>query len=144
MVQWLQIHLLMQRTWIWSLVPEDSSCRGQLNPCITTTELCSRACEPQLLKPACPRAHALQQRSHHNEKPTHSNWKLSPYSPQLEKACTAKNKHTHTHTNCNKWEQPRRREHQIYQQIRSYKGKVLLKKNKQESQKKVVRNYWCV
>ena len=46
----------------------------------------SRAREPQLLKPACPRAHALQllkpahlepvlcnNRSHHNEKPVHRN-----------------------------------------------------------------------
>lgn len=37
----------------------------------------------------------------------------------------------------------RRREHQRYQEIRSYKGKVLLKK-KNRNQKEVVRNYWCV
>ena len=43
--------------------------------------LCSRAQElqllsprlPQLLEPAHPRAHALQQESHHDEKPTHYN-----------------------------------------------------------------------
>ena len=34
--------------------------------------LCSKAWEPQLLKPPCPRA-CVPQRSHHNEKPAHHN-----------------------------------------------------------------------
>ena len=33
----------------------------QLSPCTTVLSLCSRAREPQLLKPVCPRACALQQ-----------------------------------------------------------------------------------
>ena len=51
--------------------------------------LCSRAQEPQLPKPKCPRARASEQ-----ERPpqgeTHT-WQLesSPYSPQLEKICPA-------------------------------------------------------
>ena len=58
--------------------------KEQLTLCATTIELCSRAQEPQLLKPPHPRACALQQ-----EKPLQ--WEAhapqlesSPCSPQLE------------------------------------------------------------
>ena len=52
MVQWLRIHLPVQRTQGQSLVWDDSTCHGYA----TAT------------KPTCPRAHALQQ-----EKPVHRN-----------------------------------------------------------------------
>ena len=48
-VQWLRIHLPMQRTWVQSLVWEDPTCWG------------NQARTPQVLKPLHPRAHALCQ-----------------------------------------------------------------------------------
>ena len=46
----------------------------QLSTCTTTVEPgLQRAQEPQLLKPACPRACAPQHRGHLSEKPTHCN-----------------------------------------------------------------------
>ena len=47
----------IQGTWIQSLVWEDSMCHGATKPMM----LCSRAREPQLLKPALPEAYAPQQ-----------------------------------------------------------------------------------
>ena len=60
-VQWLRILLPVQGTRVWCLVWEDSTWCGA-----------TKAHVPQLLKPACSRARALQQES-------------SPHSPQLEK-----------------------------------------------------------
>ena len=60
-VQWLRILLPVQGTRVWCLVWEDSTWCGA-----------TKAHVPQLLKPACSRARALQQES-------------SPLSPQLEK-----------------------------------------------------------
>ena len=52
MVQWLRILLPFQRTQVWSLVREDSTCRGATKP------VCHNywACFLQLLKPKHPRA----------------------------------------------------------------------------------------
>ena len=55
-VQWLRIHLLMQETWVWSLVQEDSTCRGATKPMHQNCSgLCSGAHVPQLRSPR-PRA----------------------------------------------------------------------------------------
>ena len=75
-VHWMGIHLPMQGTWVWSLVWEDSTWRGQLkpmchnywahvpqllSPCAGTTEACaSRARALQQEKPPWCKAHALQ------------------------------------------------------------------------------------
>ena len=48
--QWLRIHLLMQETWVQSLIWEDDILCEATKPSA-----------PQLLKPAHPRAHAPQQ-----------------------------------------------------------------------------------
>ena len=37
-VQWLRIQLPIQRTWVQTLVKEDSKCFGQLSPYATATE----------------------------------------------------------------------------------------------------------
>ena len=59
MVQWLRI-CLPQGTWVWSLVQEDSACRGAVMP---TCHNCQRlqALEPML----------CNKRGHCSEKPTH-------------------------------------------------------------------------
>ena len=60
--------------------------------------LCSRAQEPQPLRPTSSRAHASQQGSHRNEKPMHHDYRISPARPTKEKpaqqrrSSTAKNK----------------------------------------------------
>ena len=67
--QWLRIRLPMQGTWVRSLVREDPTCCEATKPvchnyCACTLEPTSHnywARAPQLLKPAHPRAHALQQ-----------------------------------------------------------------------------------
>ena len=81
-IQWLRMHLSMQKTWVQSLVQEDT--------------ICCRATKPmyhnywahalQLPKPTCSRARVLQR-----EKP--SQWETrapqlesSPHLPQLEKS----------------------------------------------------------
>ena len=73
--QWLRIHLPMHGTWVRALAWEDPTCHRATKPMHhnywATTQLSPRAlepvshnywaCVPQLLKPACPRARALQQ-----------------------------------------------------------------------------------
>ena len=54
LVQWLRVHLPMQRMWVQSLVWEDPTCMGQLNSCVTTTK-------PEL----------RSKRSHRDVKPVH-------------------------------------------------------------------------
>ena len=92
-VQWLRIHLPMQRAWVQSLVWADFMCHGATN--LVYHNYWAHALEPvspnywahslQLLKPECPGACALQP-----EKP--SKWEVqalqldsSPQLPQLEK-----------------------------------------------------------
>ena len=75
----------MQETQVWSLVWEDPTCSGATKPMCHNYGAC--ALEPgshnywahmlQLLKPVCPKAHALQQ-----EKPPQ--WEACV--PQLEKS----------------------------------------------------------
>ena len=69
-VQRLRIHLPMQGRWVWSLVQEDdSTCCGATNLVCHTYWTCTlepTSCNywaqvPQILKPAGPRAYALQQ-----------------------------------------------------------------------------------
>ena len=73
----------MQEIWVGSLIREDPTCLG-------ATEA-TEACGPQLLslgapdtEYTCPRAHALQQENHSNEKPS-LQLESSPHSSQLEK-----------------------------------------------------------
>ena len=69
MVQWIGIHLPMQGTQVQSLVQEDSTCRGQLSPRVTNTEVCAPSwCTatkssihwPQLEKVTCGNEHPVQ------------------------------------------------------------------------------------
>ena len=87
-VHWLRIPLPMQGTWVWSLLCEDSTCQGATKPMYHNYW----AHTLQQLKPACPRAPALQQ-----EKPP--KWELlilqlesSHHSPQLEKSASTERK----------------------------------------------------
>ena len=60
-VQWSKLCLPMQGPWVRSLVWEDSTCRGVTKPCVPQLlNRCSKAWEPQLLKPVSPRACAQQ------------------------------------------------------------------------------------
>ena len=68
-VQWLRIHLPIQGTWVWALVPEDPTCHGATKPVRHNYW----ACVPQLLKPVHLEPVLRNKRSHHNEKPTHHN-----------------------------------------------------------------------
>ena len=103
--QWLRIRLPMQGTWVWALVREDPTCRRATKPVCHNYRACALeptghncwACEPQLLKPTCPRAHALQllkpvlhnKRSHCSEwLCSHTATKSSPHLLQPEKART--------------------------------------------------------
>ena len=73
-VQWLRIHLPLQGTRVRALVWEDPTCHRAAKPmCHNYRTLCSRAHEPQLLKPACLEPMLHNKRSHHNEKPAHRN-----------------------------------------------------------------------
>ena len=73
--QWLRICLPMQGTQVQSLLWEGRShiLRG------------SQACGPQLLKPACPilKLALCNNRSHHNEKSMHHNYRVDPNCPNL-------------------------------------------------------------
>ena len=68
-VQWLRMCLPMQRTCVGSLLWEDPTCCRASKPvhhnyCASALELASHnywALMPQMLKPACPRAHAPRQ-----------------------------------------------------------------------------------
>ena len=60
-IQWLRIRLPMQRTWVWSLVQEDSTCCGATKDCKPQLLSLWSSPGPQLLKPTCPRICALQQ-----------------------------------------------------------------------------------
>ena len=88
-VQWFRICLPKQGTQVWTLRQEDSTGHGQLIPSITS------AIAQEW------RVHALQQRSDHNEKSTHSDQRAA-CCLRLEKVtCTAvktwqsQNKETH-------------------------------------------------
>ena len=58
----------MQETQVRSLIWEDPTHLGATKPVHHN----SRAREPQLLESMCPRAHALNEGGHQNEKPTHN------------------------------------------------------------------------
>ena len=88
-VQWFQIHLPMQETWVRFLVGEDPTCRRSAKPaCTTATEpvLCVSPWATtywdhtrQLLKPAHLEPAVHNERSHSSEK-----WRVAP-SPKLKK-----------------------------------------------------------
>ena len=59
-VQWIRICLPMQGTWVWSLVQEDSTCRGANTAPVPQLSPHSRAHVLQLLKPTHPRVCAPQ------------------------------------------------------------------------------------
>ena len=104
--QWLRTCLPMQGIWVQSLVQEDPTCCGATKPMCHNYWACALepvshnywAHAPQLLKPACSRAHVLQllsphaatteaaclepvlrnKRSHRNEKPALATTRESP------------------------------------------------------------------
>ena len=80
-VQWLKIRLSMQRTQVWSLVQEDTTCRGAAKPVRHNYW----ACFLQRLKPKRPRAVLLKKRSHRNEQPEFRN-REEPRLPQLDES----------------------------------------------------------
>ena len=81
MAQWLRICLPVQRTWVPSLVREDSTCHGATKPMCHNYWACALeptshnywARVPKLLKPAHLEPVLCSKRSHRNEKPTHCN-----------------------------------------------------------------------
>ena len=68
MVQWIRICLLMQGTWVQSLVREDSTCFRATKPMGHNYQVHGL----QLLNPICLEP-MLCKRSHHNGKPVHHN-----------------------------------------------------------------------
>ena len=94
-VQWLRIHLPMQGTWVQSLAWEDPTWHRATKTERHNSE--ALALEPggcncwahtlQLLKPACPRAHAPQQQKTPQWGAHALLLESSFCSPQLEKAC---------------------------------------------------------
>ena len=68
MVQWIRIQLPMQRTWVWSLIQEDSTCHGA-----------TKAHVPQLLKPMHLQPELCNKKSHQIRRPSTST-KSSPHS----------------------------------------------------------------
>ena len=94
-VQWLRIRLPMQGTWVQSLAWEDPTWRRATkteshNSEAHALEHGGRNCWArtlQLLKPALPRAHVLQQQQIPQWGAHALLLKSSPCSPQLEKAC---------------------------------------------------------
>ena len=84
--QWQRNWLPMQETQVRSLVPEDPTCPGASKPvCHNCLDLCSRAWEPQLLKPSGPRACAPQQETPPQWEALTLQVESSLCSPQLEK-----------------------------------------------------------
>ena len=94
--QWWGICLLMQETWVRSLIWKDTTCRGAAESMCQnfwwTYALETRTHDYwarvlQLLKLTLPRARALQQ----GKPPQREAWapqrESSPHSPQLENAC---------------------------------------------------------
>ena len=67
--QWIRIYLPIKGTQVWSLVQEDSTCRGTTKP--ASHNYWARV--PQLLKPACLDPVLYNKRSHRNEKASHYN-----------------------------------------------------------------------
>ena len=72
-VQWLRVCLLMQGTWVWSLVQEDSTCCGATKPLHHNHWAC--ALEPT----------HHSKRSHHSEKPTHLTQREAPVTATRER-----------------------------------------------------------
>ena len=81
-VQWLRIHLLMQGTWVQSLVQRDPTCL--------------RA--PQLLSPNALET-KLRKRSHHNGKPMHRKEEQPPVTATRESLSTATKTHQSQYIN---------------------------------------------
>ena len=81
--QWRRIWLLMQGTWVQSLVQEDSTCQG------ATKSIHHKhwARMLQLLKPLQLEPVFHSKRGHYNKKPGQC-MKTRPHPPQLEKAHT--------------------------------------------------------
>ena len=80
----------MQGTWVQALVWEDPTCRGATKPVrLQLLSLCSRAREPQLLKPAHLEHVLRSKRSHRNEKPTRCSEEQPPLAATRESPCAA-------------------------------------------------------
>ena len=90
--QWLRIRLPMQETQVRSLVREDPTCHGATEPMSHNYWACTlepvshnyRACMLQLLKPVCLEPVLCNKRSHHSEKPMHSNEEWPPLAASRE------------------------------------------------------------
>lgn len=95
MVQWLEIHLLIQGTHIWSLVQEDPTCLGATEPVCTAT-----GASVLLLKPTCLEPVLTDKGSHHDERGPCTAAERSPHWLQLESPHTAvKTQHSHKQIN---------------------------------------------
>ena len=73
-VQWLRIHLPMQRTWVQLPVRKDPICLGVTNP--MCHEYWAHAVKPtscSYWSPCAPEPMLCNKRHYHNEKPPHSN-----------------------------------------------------------------------
>ena len=82
-VQQLRIHLLMQGTWVRSLVPEGPTCWGAAKPSGHNYW----ACVLQLLKPACLEPALHNKRSRCDEKPMHRDWRVAPARHNWRQVC---------------------------------------------------------
>ena len=81
------MYLLVQETWVRSLVSEDPTClRATEPPALQLLGLCSRAQEPQLLKPAHLRVSTLQQEKPLQWEARALQLEYSRHSLQLEKS----------------------------------------------------------
>ena len=84
--QWLRIRLPVQWTWVQALVWEDPTCRGATKPVCHNYWACVlepashnyRAHVPQLLKPAAPRAGALQREKPPQWEARARQWRVAP------------------------------------------------------------------
>ena len=82
--QWWGIHLPGRETQVWSLAGRIPRARSSLQ----LLRLCSRAREPQLLKPERPSAHAPQEKLLQWEIP-HDNEEQPPFATARERLCNS-------------------------------------------------------
>ena len=85
-VQWLRIRLPMQRTWVRSVIQDDSTCHRATKPMPHNYWACALEPTtgnywvhmPQLLKPMCLEPVLCNKRSHCNEKPEYHSQRVAP------------------------------------------------------------------
>ena len=94
MIQWLGINLPRQRTWVQSLVREESLCHGTTKthmPQILSLQLptCSRACELQPLSPHTLKPALHSERSHCIRSQCTTTREKHPVAANRESLCAA-------------------------------------------------------